>query len=131
MQGTIVTTDTPIETAAASEHPLHTLSVLVNNKPGVLARVAQVDEDPTLEAVDLGALAQGFRAVLERWQSEMASHGEPDENLVPAGAFIMVDAEPTPSVEPVVAPEPTPSTASAEEGGVPLLVEADSTGTLP
>ncbi len=41
MQGTIVTTDTPVD-----ENPdngsIHTLSVLVANKPGVLARIAQV-----------------------------------------------------------------------------------------
>ena len=40
MQNTIVTTDTPIEIDLTSQ--LHTLSVYVANKPGVLARIAQV-----------------------------------------------------------------------------------------
>lgn len=42
MKGKIITTDTPVETVLAPDQPLHTLSVLVNNQPGVLARVAQV-----------------------------------------------------------------------------------------
>jgi acetolactate synthase-1/3 small subunit len=44
MNRTIITTDTPVTTLAipTPEQPLHTLSVLVNNQPGVLARIAQV-----------------------------------------------------------------------------------------
>lgn len=43
MKREIITTDTPVEFEAAQpEQPLHTLSVLVNNQPGVLARIAQV-----------------------------------------------------------------------------------------
>jgi acetolactate synthase-1/3 small subunit len=44
MNRTIITTDTPVTTLEipTPEQPLHTLSVLVNNQPGVLARIAQV-----------------------------------------------------------------------------------------
>ena len=43
MNRTIVTTDTPVPMEIKPpEQPLHTLSVLVNNQPGVLARIAQV-----------------------------------------------------------------------------------------
>ena len=44
MNRTIITTDTPVTTLELPipELPLHTLSVLVNNQPGVLARIAQV-----------------------------------------------------------------------------------------
>ena len=43
MNRTIITTDTPVSLELPSpEQPLHSLSVLVNNQPGVLARVAQV-----------------------------------------------------------------------------------------
>ena len=38
----IITTDTPVDSATLPEDALHTLSVLVNNQPGVLARIAQV-----------------------------------------------------------------------------------------
>jgi acetolactate synthase I/III small subunit len=41
MSKTIVTTDTPIS-APKSNGPSHTLSVLVNNDPGVLMRICQV-----------------------------------------------------------------------------------------
>lgn len=44
MNRTIITTDTPVTTLElpVPDQPLHTLSVLVNNQPGVLARIAQV-----------------------------------------------------------------------------------------
>ncbi|WFB37148.1 acetolactate synthase small subunit [Kiritimatiellota bacterium B12222] len=43
MKNTIETSDRPVTiTIPEPEYPLHTLSVLVNNKPGVLARIAQV-----------------------------------------------------------------------------------------
>jgi len=44
MNRNIITADTPPVALALPEpeHPLHTLSVLVNNQPGVLARIAQV-----------------------------------------------------------------------------------------
>jgi acetolactate synthase-1/3 small subunit len=44
MQGSILTTDTPPAPLelVVPDQPLHTLSVLVNNQPGVLARIAQV-----------------------------------------------------------------------------------------
>jgi acetolactate synthase I/III small subunit len=42
MSHTIVTTDTPVETPAISHGPMHTLSILVNNQPGVLMRICQV-----------------------------------------------------------------------------------------
>lgn len=43
MQGTLITTDTPAELILPTpDQPLHSLSVLVNNQPGVLARIAQV-----------------------------------------------------------------------------------------
>ncbi|MFT5125091.1 MAG: acetolactate synthase-1/3 small subunit [Kiritimatiellia bacterium] len=41
MKGTIVTTDTPVDPATRPTDALHTLSVMVNNEPGVLARIAQ------------------------------------------------------------------------------------------
>jgi acetolactate synthase-1/3 small subunit len=37
---TIVTTDTPV--APSPDQTIHTLSVLVNNRPGVLMRICQV-----------------------------------------------------------------------------------------
>ncbi len=40
MSQTIITTDTPV--APSSDTTLHTLSVFVNNKPGVLMRITQV-----------------------------------------------------------------------------------------
>ena len=43
MKRNIVTTDTPVALELPTpDQPLHSLSVLVNNQPGVLARVAQV-----------------------------------------------------------------------------------------
>jgi acetolactate synthase-1/3 small subunit len=43
MKKPIETTDHPVIIALPQpEYPLHTISVLVNNKPGVLARIAQV-----------------------------------------------------------------------------------------
>jgi acetolactate synthase-1/3 small subunit len=42
MSHTIVTTDTPVETPAIARGPMHTLSILVNNQPGVLMRICQV-----------------------------------------------------------------------------------------
>lgn len=43
MKGTIETVDRPVTLQIQQpDYPLHTLSVLVNNKPGVLARIAQV-----------------------------------------------------------------------------------------
>ncbi len=42
MTETIITSDTPVDPATMPEDALHTLSVLVNNQPGVLARIAQV-----------------------------------------------------------------------------------------
>jgi len=41
MSQTIITTDTPVDPAMMPQDALHTLSVLVNNQPGVLARIAQ------------------------------------------------------------------------------------------
>jgi acetolactate synthase-1/3 small subunit len=41
MKGTITTTDTPVDPAIQPADTLHTLSVMVNNEPGVLARIAQ------------------------------------------------------------------------------------------
>jgi len=41
MQGTIITTDTPIEEKNIPKE-IHTLSVYVSNKPGVLMRITQV-----------------------------------------------------------------------------------------
>jgi acetolactate synthase-1/3 small subunit len=38
----IVTTDTPVPAPAIARGPMHTLSVLVNNQPGVLMRICQV-----------------------------------------------------------------------------------------
>lgn len=38
----IVTTDTPVEPPAKTKGPTHTLSILVNNQPGVLMRICQV-----------------------------------------------------------------------------------------
>jgi acetolactate synthase-1/3 small subunit len=42
MPKTIVTTDTPVEKTATLIGPTHTLSILVNNEPGVLMRICQV-----------------------------------------------------------------------------------------
>jgi acetolactate synthase I/III small subunit len=42
MPQTIVTTDTPVPAPAAIRGPSHTLSILVNNEPGVLMRICQV-----------------------------------------------------------------------------------------
>jgi acetolactate synthase-1/3 small subunit len=43
MKGTIETVDRPVTLQIQQpDDPLHTISVLVNNKPGVLARIAQV-----------------------------------------------------------------------------------------
>jgi acetolactate synthase-1/3 small subunit len=42
MSQTIVTTDTPVPAPAKTRGPSHTLSVLVNNEPGVLMRICQV-----------------------------------------------------------------------------------------
>lgn len=42
MSQTIVTTDTPVSPQKAPRGPSHTLSVLVNNEPGVLMRICQV-----------------------------------------------------------------------------------------
>ncbi len=42
MSHTIVTTDTPTIAPALTRGPTHTLSVLVNNEPGVLMRICQV-----------------------------------------------------------------------------------------
>lgn len=38
----IITTDTPVEIPASAQGPTHTLSILVNNEPGVLMRICQV-----------------------------------------------------------------------------------------
>lgn len=42
MPHTIVTTETPAATSLVAHGPTHTLSVLVNNQPGVLMRICQV-----------------------------------------------------------------------------------------
>lgn len=42
MKNRILTTDTPAIELPDHDQPLHTISVYVNNKPGVLARIAQV-----------------------------------------------------------------------------------------
>jgi acetolactate synthase-1/3 small subunit len=42
MPHTIVTTETPVTTPLIAPGPAHTLSVLVNNEPGVLMRICQV-----------------------------------------------------------------------------------------
>ncbi|OYV03660.1 MAG: acetolactate synthase small subunit [Verrucomicrobiales bacterium VVV1] len=42
MSQTIITTDTPIQAPIVSRGPTHTLSILVNNEPGVLMRICQV-----------------------------------------------------------------------------------------
>lgn len=42
MSQTIVTTDTPVPAPAKTRGPTHTLSILVNNQPGVLMRICQV-----------------------------------------------------------------------------------------
>ena len=42
MPHTIVTTETPVTTPLNTRGPTHTLSVLVNNEPGVLMRICQV-----------------------------------------------------------------------------------------
>jgi acetolactate synthase-1/3 small subunit len=42
MKNRILTTDTPAIELPEHDQPLHTISVYVNNKPGVLARIAQV-----------------------------------------------------------------------------------------
>lgn len=42
MSHKIVTTDTPVEAPAIPRGPMHTLSILVNNQPGVLMRICQV-----------------------------------------------------------------------------------------
>ena len=42
MPHTIVTTETPVTPPPAKRGPTHTLSVLVNNEPGVLMRICQV-----------------------------------------------------------------------------------------
>ena len=38
----IITTETPVEIPAKAQGPTHTLSILVNNEPGVLMRICQV-----------------------------------------------------------------------------------------
>nr|WP_226894775.1 acetolactate synthase small subunit [Luteolibacter marinus] len=38
----IITTDTPVDIPAKAQGPTHTLSILVNNEPGVLMRICQV-----------------------------------------------------------------------------------------
>ncbi|MES2657008.1 MAG: acetolactate synthase small subunit [Verrucomicrobiota bacterium] len=42
MPQTIVTTDTPVPAPVIARGPSHTLSILVNNEPGVLMRICQV-----------------------------------------------------------------------------------------
>lgn len=42
MSHKIVTTETPVQTPAIARGPMHTLSILVNNQPGVLMRICQV-----------------------------------------------------------------------------------------
>lgn len=42
MSQTIITTDTPVPTPLIARGPSHTLSILVNNEPGVLMRICQV-----------------------------------------------------------------------------------------
>ena len=42
MSQTIITTDTPVPAPAAVRGATHTLSILVNNEPGVLMRICQV-----------------------------------------------------------------------------------------
>jgi acetolactate synthase-1/3 small subunit len=42
MSQTIITTDTPVPAPAKVRGPSHTLSILVNNEPGVLMRICQV-----------------------------------------------------------------------------------------
>ena len=42
MSRNIVTTDTQVDTPAFAPGPAHTLSVMVNNQPGVLMRICQV-----------------------------------------------------------------------------------------
>lgn len=42
MSSNIVTTETPMDTPVIARGPTHTLSVLVNNQPGVLMRICQV-----------------------------------------------------------------------------------------
>jgi acetolactate synthase-1/3 small subunit len=42
MSQTIVTTDTPVNAPVIPRGPSHTLSILVNNQPGVLMRICQV-----------------------------------------------------------------------------------------
>lgn len=42
MSHTIVTTETPETAVPLARGPMHTLSILVNNKPGVLMRICQV-----------------------------------------------------------------------------------------
>lgn len=42
MSHQIITTDTPVGAPALARGPLHTLSILVNNQPGVLMRICQV-----------------------------------------------------------------------------------------
>ncbi len=42
MSHKIVTTDTPVPAPTIARGPMHTLSILVNNQPGVLMRICQV-----------------------------------------------------------------------------------------
>ena len=42
MSHTIVTSETPVPTPQIARGPMHTLSILVNNQPGVLMRICQV-----------------------------------------------------------------------------------------
>lgn len=42
MSHTIVTTETPVSPPLIARGPMHTLSILVNNQPGVLMRICQV-----------------------------------------------------------------------------------------
>ena len=49
MPHTIVTTDEPITAQPIASGPIHTLSVLVNNQPGVLMRICAARAPNTKE----------------------------------------------------------------------------------